>query len=92
MGIHPEQPSEQCADGVTEVSWEWDAYRTSSGTLRIVDTRDIPACKGLITGRTDLIREDFLVVQDPLRPVHQRVDVLGSGQLRWPLVLHAVFP
>ena len=41
---------------------------------------------------TDLHWEDPLVVQDVLRPVHERVDVLGRGQLRRLLVPHPVFP
>jgi len=41
---------------------------------------------------TDRIREDGLVIEDILGPVHEGVDILGRGKLRGALVTHAVFP
>ena len=42
--------------------------------------------------RTDLIREDGLVIEKSLRPIHQGIDIFWSRQLGWPLVLDSVFP
>lgn len=47
---------------------------------------------GITGGCTDGIREDGLVVEDILGPVHEGVDVLGRGKLRGALVTYAVFP
>jgi hypothetical protein len=47
---------------------------------------------GITGGRTDGIREDGLVVEDVLGPVHEGVDILGRGKLRGALVTYAVFP
>lgn len=41
---------------------------------------------------TDGVWEDGLVIEDALRPVHERVDIFGRGKLRWALVAHAIFP
>jgi hypothetical protein len=41
---------------------------------------------------TDSIREDSLVVEDILSPVHEGVDILRRGKLCGTLVAHAVFP
>ena len=43
-------------------------------------------------GRTYLVRENIFVVQESLRPVHERIDVVWGGELRWPLVSHTIFP
>ena len=45
-----------------------------------------------IEARTHLAWEDLLIIQQSLRPVHERVDVLRRGQLRCLLVPYAVFP
>ena len=43
-------------------------------------------------GYTDGIREDSLVVEDILAPVHEGIDVRGRGKLRRAFVAHAIFP
>jgi hypothetical protein len=47
---------------------------------------------GITGGYTDRIREDGLVVEDILGPVHEGVDILGRGKLCGSLVAHAIFP
>ena len=41
---------------------------------------------------TDLVREYVLVIEKPLRPIHQRIDIVRCRELRWPAILDAVFP
>lgn len=41
---------------------------------------------------TDGIREDGLIVEETLGPVHKGVNIFGSWKLRGAFVAHAVFP
>jgi hypothetical protein len=41
---------------------------------------------------TDRIREDGLVIEETLGPVHKGVNIFGSRELRRAFVAHAVFP
>ena len=41
---------------------------------------------------TDGIREDGLVIEETLCPVHKGVDIFGGRELRGAFVAHAVFP
>ena len=42
--------------------------------------------------RTDLVREDRLVVQKTLGPVHKRIDIIWSRKFGRSLVLDAILP
>lgn len=48
--------------------------------------------QGRSSGPTYLVREDLIVVQEALRPVHECIDVVWCGELCWSLVSHAIFP
>lgn len=42
--------------------------------------------------RTDLVREDRLVVQKSLSPVHERIDIIWGRKFGRSLVLDAILP
>lgn len=42
--------------------------------------------------RTDLVREDRLVVQKTLGPVHKRIDIIWSRKFGRSFVLDAILP
>ena len=80
--VHAEQSSHDGAHGVFERPRERHTYNPSSATQKT----------GITGGCTDSIREDGLVIEDILGPVHEGVDILGRGKLRGALVTYAVFP
>jgi len=51
-------------------------------------------CVAEISGKryANLVWENVLVVKNALRPVHQGIDVVRGGKLRWSLVLDSVLP
>ena len=43
-------------------------------------------------GRTNLVREDGLILEEALRPIHERVNVFRGWKFRWPFVSVTIFP
>ena len=83
--IDAEQSAHNHAHGLSEVLWEGHTYCDTWSALdslkRITQN-----------GGTNGVREHSLIIKDVLGPVHKRIDILGSRQLRRTLVLLPIFP
>jgi len=82
VGVDSEQSSGNGFDYIPEVTRERHAY--------------IPLISGYpfmtVHLRTDLVREDRLVVQKTLGPVHERIDIIRGRKFGRALVLDTILP
>jgi hypothetical protein len=81
VGVHAKQSSDNGSYSVLECPRERHTYDQVSR-----------AEKGMTGGDTDGIREDCLIIKDALGPIHERVDILGRGELCRTLVAYTIFP
>lgn len=83
VSVDSEQSSGYGLDDISEITRERHAY--------IPLISDHPPVMTIYL-RTNLVREDSLVVQKALRPVHERIDIIRSRKFGRPLVLNAILP